>query len=291
MATSGPDVAALVALQQAALQTIAACEQRGQGVAALQTLLPTSLASDNQAQQQHESDTMSEQRTENDGGTGSMPGDGTTPPGRGGSGSASQQLALTPTQFRAPTKDGKEEYLYLSHTFVHQKLRAFVPPCPVEVQLEVNGQVQPAVYPGQLQDSTAKGFYCLDAPPKELVAGQDITGIRLKTDGRIAIQVQPRKRPLASDEGRRRVRRASKGAELTHQALQPQRSHSTLDCIATQAHLASCSLPAYATDTQGVQATAARCTEAVSRPRQQAPARPLGAVRLSLRLLSPLLCA
>ncbi len=35
MATSGPDVAALVALQQAALQTIAACEQGGRGVAAV----------------------------------------------------------------------------------------------------------------------------------------------------------------------------------------------------------------------------------------------------------------
>ena len=38
-----------------------------------------------------------------------------------------------------------QEYLFLSHQFVHQKLRGFVPPCPVEVQLEVEGDMQAEV--------------------------------------------------------------------------------------------------------------------------------------------------
>lgn len=106
----------------------------------------------------------------------------------------------------APQQENtEEEYLFLSQSFVHQKLKTFNPPCAIEVQLEVGGVMQPTVYHGQLADSRCKGYYKLTAPPKDLLLGMEIFGLRLKADGRIILQLKIRPPPLNVDEGRRRV--------------------------------------------------------------------------------------
>lgn len=37
-------------------------------------------------------------------------------------------------------KSNTGEYLFLSHNFVHQKLKTFLPPCPIEVQVRLQGR-------------------------------------------------------------------------------------------------------------------------------------------------------
>lgn len=128
----------------------------------------------------------------------------------GGPGGPSTSTGGTP-RAAGPFSSGStqprgKEYLFLSHTFVHQKLKAFAPPCQIEVQIESDGEMQQRVYQGMLQDSSAKGYYMLTAPPREPLVNKEIFGLRLKSDGRIILQIKDRSRPLNVDEGRRRVR-------------------------------------------------------------------------------------
>jgi hypothetical protein len=125
--------------------------------------------------------------------------------GEGGDGAPAAAPPLQQADNPPPPRPKQQEYLYLSSTFVHQKLRAFSPPCGVEVQVERDGVMLPDVYCGQLADSSAKGYYALSAPPRDLLLKKEIYGIRLKTDGRIILQIKDRARPLSTDEGRRRV--------------------------------------------------------------------------------------
>jgi hypothetical protein len=97
------------------------------------------------------------------------------------------------------------QYLFLSHNFIHSKLKSFNPPCSIEVQLETDGEGQNSVHQGMLCDSASKGYYCLTAPPRELLLGKEIYGLRLRADGRIILQLRDRSKPLQVDEGRRRV--------------------------------------------------------------------------------------
>ncbi|KAJ9524167.1 hypothetical protein QJQ45_004939 [Haematococcus lacustris] len=105
------------------------------------------------------------------------------------------------------SKTSEGEYLFLSHNFVHSKLK-FSPPCEVELVLEpcaITGAAQSAVYRGRMQESACKGYYSLNAAPKALLVGKDIYGLRIKPDGRMVLQVRDRAPPLQVDEGRRRV--------------------------------------------------------------------------------------
>jgi hypothetical protein len=73
------------------------------------------------------------------------------------------------------------EYLFLTHNFVLNKLKAFSPPCQVNVQLEVDGTTLPTVYAGHILDSSAQGYYSFTAPPRDLLLDKDIFGLRLKS--------------------------------------------------------------------------------------------------------------
>jgi hypothetical protein len=110
-------------------------------------------------------------------------------------------LSSPPGSARAPNT----QYLFLSHNFIHSKLKSFNPPCAIEVQLETDGEGQNSVHQGMLTDSASKGYYCLTAPPRELLVGKEIYGLRLRADGRIILQLRDRSKPLQVDEGRRRV--------------------------------------------------------------------------------------
>lgn len=100
----------------------------------------------------------------------------------------------------------EEEYLFLSHGFVHHKLPGYSAPCNIKVAIESLGVMLPGTHKGQLLQSRAKDFYKLTAPPKHLLLGKEIFGIRLKQDGTIIIQLKERRPALKEDGGRRRVR-------------------------------------------------------------------------------------